>query len=241
MPYILEVLKLGKKTWTEEQEQYLRENYGKMELSEIGRYLDKTTYAVDAKLRRMGVPRMKLGERMHLLALEGKHPMQKPEVIKNFIGNLNPSCRPEVKEKISQIRKAEYANGTNKCGWRGPQRVPTKAEQSIMGGMTRMGFEWNKPIKTGNTWHYSLDFSNKQLKICVEIDGSSHKGDLRQERDRRKDGFLKTNGWTILRFTNEQVLSRPIEIISIVKTTLKDLNSFGEGKVAEEKVRISHN
>jgi hypothetical protein len=232
---------MGKKTWSDEDIKYLLDNYGKLQLNEIAEHIGKTCDAVDAKLRRLGVPRIGLGERMRQLASEGKHPMQRPDVVKDFIGDKNPSCRPEVREKISQIRKAEYEAGTNKCGWTGPQRVPTEAEQAVMGGLTRLGFKWNKAISTGLSSrhgypnHYILDFSHQDLKICIEIDGSSHR--TKQARDQRKDEFLITNGWTVIRLSNDEVLSDPARIITTIRSTV---DRFGDGKVAELKDRKTH-
>lgn len=221
---------MGKKTWNKEQEEYLLNNYGKLQLDEIAIAINKTPDAVDAKLRRMKVPRIGLRERMKQLAKDGKHPMQRPEVIEKFLGENNPSCKPEVRQKISEIRKKEYEDGVNKCGWLGPQKFPTDSEKAIYAGMIKMGFVWNLHILTGQpvggrlAANYHLDFGHEELKLCVEIDGNSHRGTKRKSRDQRKDDFLKSQGWIVVRYTNKQVLSNPANIIKEIKAKMAELN-----------------
>ena len=54
--------------------------------------------------------------------------------------------------------------------------------------------------------HYKIDVGNTELKVAVEIDGGSHSSLARQEQDRKKDAFLRSIGWTVLRFSNAEVM-----------------------------------
>ncbi len=49
-----------------------------------------------------------------------------------------------------------------------------------------------------------VDFFNKDLKLIVEVDGSSH--DSRSLQDFERDRKLEKMGYPILRFTNEEIL-----------------------------------
>lgn len=51
---------------------------------------------------------------------------------------------------------------------------------------------------------YIVDFFNKDLKLIVEVDGSSH--DSRSLQDFERDRKLEKMGYSILRFTNEEIL-----------------------------------
>jgi very-short-patch-repair endonuclease len=69
------------------------------------------------------------------------------------------------------------------------------------------------PVKTGNRrerggmpTHYKIDIAHPDLKIAVEIDGESHSGN-RKESDARKDAFLQSIGWSVLRFSNKAVIA----------------------------------
>lgn len=50
---------------------------------------------------------------------------------------------------------------------------------------------------------FILDFLCAKLKLVVEVDGASHEG--REEYDRRRTIYLKGHGFTVIRFTNEEV------------------------------------
>ena len=211
----------GQTSWSDFQNQYLIDHYGTLTLSEIATVIGKNRDAVDSRRRRLGLQAIGLSERMKHLAREKKHPMHRPEVIARFLGDNNPSSRPDVKEKISQLRKTEYAAGTNKCGWKGPQKEPTKAEDALLGSLVSLGFAWNMPIHGGGYRNYRLDFAHRDMKICIEIDGNSHRGQVKRIRDRRKDDFLRSQGWQVVRFTNEQVLSNRAMVINAICDFIK--------------------
>ena len=50
---------------------------------------------------------------------------------------------------------------------------------------------------------YVLDFYCPELRLCVELDGSSH--DYRFEYDEQRTAFLDEQGIRVVRFRNEQV------------------------------------
>ena len=50
---------------------------------------------------------------------------------------------------------------------------------------------------------YVLDFYCPELRLCVELDGSSH--DYKYEYDEQRTEFLQKQGIRVLRFSNEQV------------------------------------
>ena len=54
---------------------------------------------------------------------------------------------------------------------------------------------------------YILDFYCPSLKLCVELDGSSH--DNRFDYDEQRTLFLQKQGIKVLRYPNEQVYSNP--------------------------------
>lgn len=54
---------------------------------------------------------------------------------------------------------------------------------------------------------YIPDFLNKPRGLIVELDGSSHNGSLRKHEDRTRDSVLERAGFTVLRFTNDQVFT----------------------------------
>ena len=72
---------------------------------------------------------------------------------------------------------------------------------------------------------YIVDFFFRTSMLIVEIDGGYHFTDAQQADDRLRQKWLENQGYTILRFTNEQVLFDTENIKLIVKQNLRNLLS----------------
>jgi hypothetical protein len=64
---------------------------------------------------------------------------------------------------------------------------------------------------------YKLDIANPTLKIGIEIDGETHNGKVGKERDIKKQSLLESFGWTILHFSNVDVMQRINECLSKIR------------------------
>ena len=74
---------------------------------------------------------------------------------------------------------------------------------------------------------YVLDFYCPELRLCVELDGSSH--DYKYEYDEQRTEFLQKQGIRVLRFSNEQVwqgLDSVVDEIVRVGRLIKDDADF---------------
>lgn len=58
---------------------------------------------------------------------------------------------------------------------------------------------------------FKLDIVNLEYKINIEVDGKSHLYNM--ERDEVRDKWLRSKGWTVLRFTNEEVKNSIDEVV----------------------------
>lgn len=56
---------------------------------------------------------------------------------------------------------------------------------------------------------YIADFAWLSARIIIEVDGDSHETEGGRRHDARRDAFLQSNGFTVLRFDNDQVLDGP--------------------------------
>ena len=63
------------------------------------------------------------------------------------------------------------------------------------------GLKFRRQEPMGN---FIADFFCAQARLVIELDGGSHDG--RAAHDARRDEVLRNEGFTVLRFTNEQVL-----------------------------------
>jgi hypothetical protein len=51
----------------------------------------------------------------------------------------------------------------------------------------------------GRGHHYTIDFALPEEKIAIEIDGPQHKYSPNKEHDQRRDAFLQSQGWKVIR------------------------------------------
>ena len=66
---------------------------------------------------------------------------------------------------------------------------------------------------------YIADFSCRQRRLIIEVDGDSHDD---QSRDHRRDEWFRQQGWTVLRLPNEYVLDHTTEAIDLITRVLED-------------------
>src|SRR3954462_15778562 len=80
--------------------------------------------------------------------------------------------------------------------------------------MDGVGIRRQTPI--GN---YIADFVCFSSKIIIELDGESHDFEERLKRDERRDAFFAVEGFQVLRFTNEQVMSNLGGVVEAIRQT----------------------
>jgi very-short-patch-repair endonuclease len=66
---------------------------------------------------------------------------------------------------------------------------------------------------------FIADFVCHSARIVVEIDGYAHDFESRQRTDRRKDRWFQSQGYAVVRFTNEQVLKNLEGVIEVIRET----------------------
>ena len=77
-----------------------------------------------------------------------------------------------------------------------------------------LGFRRQAPIR-----NYIADFACFSAKLIVELDGESHDFEERQKADQNRDAFFVSEGFQVLRFTNEQVMSNLEGVVEIIRQT----------------------
>src|ERR1700733_8303007 len=65
--------------------------------------------------------------------------------------------------------------------------------------------------------NYIADFVCLSIKLIVELDGESHDFAERQKADQHRDAFFESEGFRILRFTNEQVMSNLEGVVEVIR------------------------
>src|SRR5882672_327001 len=75
-----------------------------------------------------------------------------------------------------------------------------------------LGFRRQVPVQ-----NYVADFICFSVKLIVELDGESHDFEERQKADQRRDAFFASEGFHVLRFTNDQVMSNLEGVVEVIR------------------------
>ena len=81
----------------------------------------------------------------------------------------------------------------------------TDAERKLWQRINRdqlLGFRFNRQKPLLN---YIVDFYCPKAKLIIELDGSQHYEPDYQEKDRLRDAELNSLGFTVMRFSNDEV------------------------------------
>ena len=127
---------------------------------------------------------------------------------------------PEVRAKMTSTLRA--------MGWKPPTRGgngkgPT-GPQSLLADLLGWPMEVAVPTKmprgSGYPSSYKLDIAELDLMVGIEVDGFSHCALARQRQDAKKEELLASLGWTVLRFTNREVME---DLRGCVQTVLSTI------------------
>ena len=100
------------------------------------------------------------------------------------------------------------------------RREQTPAERAfwaLLHPWRERGMHWRRQAPIGP---YVVDFCCKSRKLVVEIDGDSHFSDAGISRDAVRTDFLRQRGFTVLRFTNVDVLESDEGVFEILRGVL---------------------
>jgi len=75
-----------------------------------------------------------------------------------------------------------------------------------------LGFRRQTPIR-----NYIVDFVCHSAKVIVELDGASPDFEEQQKADEKRDAFFVSEGFRVLRFTNEQVMSNLEGVLETIR------------------------
>ncbi|KAE9534159.1 hypothetical protein A1D25_07075 [Ursidibacter arcticus] len=90
----------------------------------------------------------------------------------------------------------------------------TDAERKLWQQINRdqlLGFRFNRQKPLLN---YIVDFYCSKAKLIIELDGSQHYNPDYQEKDRLRDAELNSLGFTVMRFSNNEIY---LEIEAVIE------------------------
>ena len=96
---------------------------------------------------------------------------------------------------------------------RAMRREPTEAERKLWYALRDRRLQAIKFRRQAPVGPYIADFLSIQHKLVVEADGSGHAGNT---RDGKRDAWLVSNGYRVLRFWNHEILAEPENVLATI-------------------------
>ena len=83
------------------------------------------------------------------------------------------------------------------------------------------GWVPNHPVTVRGSVVARIDVAFVRERIAIEVDGFAyHSARDRYQGDRTRQNLLVTGGWTVLRFTWEDVIARPGQVVATIRSAL---------------------
>ena len=110
------------------------------------------------------------------------------------------------------------------------RKLGTKGEallwRDVLKAKQHWPYQFNRQYIIGD---YIVDFICRKLKLIIEIDGSSHFA--KSEEDYKRQQFLESLKYTILRFPEQMVIYRIDEVVAEIDYAMQYL----EQQIADKK------
>ena len=109
------------------------------------------------------------------------------------------------------------------------KRYPTEAERCLWEILraNKMGHRFRRQHIVGD---FIVDFICLPLNLIIEVDGEYHNNPKQQEADHLRDSILNQAGYTILRFTNEEVIGNIENVIHRITSAMTESPLLGRGR-----------
>ncbi len=65
---------------------------------------------------------------------------------------------------------------------------------------------------------YIVDFAILSQRLVIEVDGAVHDFEANKQRDEIRDNYLRKNGWSVLRVTTNEAMSKDYLLGKVTET-----------------------
>lgn len=88
----------------------------------------------------------------------------------------------------------------------------------LLRGRRFFGYKFRRQMPIGT---YIVDFACFKAKLIIELDGGQHQDE--EAYDQLRTAYLKTNGWEVVRFWNNEFRVNEEEVLNIILQRLQCL------------------
>ena len=100
------------------------------------------------------------------------------------------------------------------------EQAPT-AERRLWARLRGRRLNGFKFVRQESIGPYFADFTCREEKLVVEVDGATHSTDAELRRDRSREAFLENAGYTVLRVTNAEVFENIAGVLESILARLE--------------------
>lgn len=128
------------------------------------------------------------------------------------------NCHARVREKAADGTHHFYDDGVRSNAMRALSagRNGSNLERIMKWGIDQLGLP--EPTPQYNEGKYYIDFAYLDHKLAIECDGVAWHKD--KEKERTRDAFLESKGWTVLHFEEADIRENAIGCAEVVKRVL---------------------
>jgi len=101
---------------------------------------------------------------------------------------------------------------------RANQTGPERRFWQLLYTSRKSGYHFRRQAQIGP---YYADFVCHHAGLIFEIDGDTHGSEVAQASDSRRTAYLKTRGYDVFRFTNNDVLTNPDGVYTMISAILQ--------------------
>ena len=85
---------------------------------------------------------------------------------------------------------------------------------------------------------YFADFAVRSRKLIIEVDGATHSTDEELQKDAARTRFLQSQGYRVVRFSNEEVLNGMDEVLTLIREALDVLAPRERGEKGDPSASL---
>ena len=100
----------------------------------------------------------------------------------------------------------------------------------------KIGYKFRRQHIVGE---YITDFINLKHKLIIEIDGKYHQEVEQVKKDAQRTQYLEQKGYTVIRFTNEEIFNHMEDVIKKIKETIMAIDSHNTPQIAGSQINTS--
>ena len=100
----------------------------------------------------------------------------------------------------------------------------------------KIGYKFRRQHIVGE---YITDFINLKHKLIIEIDGKYHQEAEQVIKDAQRTQYLEQKGYTVIRFTNEEVFNHMEDVINKIKKTIMTIDSHNTPQTTGSQINTS--